>query len=478
MPFRPIDDSAIQADYATDSHTLGRIRANQRAVWEDLGDVLVQEMDRVARTSWDWVLIWATPWYWYPGDKSVSVALLADRLPDGDGDCQIELCCVFAELGTEPTFDVGVESFELIEDLELLELTSPEYRFESARFGFIQVWMRAPNQPTTSYTSGSQTNVGYESIDTERCEIRDEDNVYGTHFSGYEPSQLVLTQNGLDGSLLVQAHVCLYQRMSYWAGSASLPTHSNAFFIDSQPIPQEYTITVWAYAGIRPHQIGLRLNRHTSRGWYTAREDQIQTGQTQTQIAFQALAEGDRALYGMRRPWALWYEQQVGGGVAAEFAGVGEGPSVRLLPMPRHADRLRHRAVFLVLGFEQAGTESDRSSVPFVLRAEMAEADEGTGLTLYGDWAGEVTSAADREVFGRSHIQHSLRVMCVTRSDWYSLLYHGKIVSVVFGRNPDDPGVALNTSPTAPYLARISLYATRFRSWARIVFGSVWSEEV
>lgn len=479
MPnFKPIDDNAIEVDYATDAAVLGRICTNQRAVWEDLGDTVIQQMDRVARGSWEWVMVWAAPWYWFPGDKTLSAALLCDGLVDSDANCNVELCLVFSELGQEPVFDVGVTAFAVGAEADILEVESPEYRFDTTRFGFVQLWMRCPDEPTSSEDGTPFESSEDGDVDLTRWQIRDSDALVDTYFSGAEVQQLVLALIGYDeGSSsveLLRAHVCKHETMTFWGANTSPPTNRDAFFIDKEPLRgQRLTVRLWQYAAVRPHNIGVRINRHAERGWFTARPDQVQTGQTQTQIAFVSLAEGDRALYGMKRPWALWYDTDQGGGVNAP--GIEEIDNTRLYPGPRHADRLRHRMIALVLAWDRFTMDS--STIPVTLRAEMAEPDEDTSITLYTTWAGEselqVPSFGDYSRYMSGIISGG----SLPGRLWNKILEYSSVVSVVYGRDPGDPGSALGTS-TAPYMHRISARATRFRSRSRILFGSIWSEEV
>jgi hypothetical protein len=485
MTFKPIDDAAIEPDYATDSSVLDRIRLNQRAVWDGVGDVLVQQLDRITRTSWEWAVVWATPWYWYPSDKTVEGALLTDSVFDSDGLCEIETCFVFTELGGTPSFDLGVRTFNLIEDTEILEVETPEYMFSGPRFGFLQLWIRCPNQPEFSDESSAGPvliSLGGESartgdVDVERRQIRDFDDIKAS-FGGFEDEQLVIalkTTQDSGGSLsagsgeIWRANVCQYSGMIYWQGAASPPTNTGAWCVDREPPSGliQYTYEVWAYAGLKPHQIGLRINRHEDRGWFTARQDQIQTGQTQTQIAFTALTEGDRALYGMRRPWALWYE-------APSSRATPDVPLVRLYPCPRHADRLRHRFIGLVVAWERFTTDATR--VPVTLRAEMVEPDEDTGIDLYGTWAGQTEVQAPKLISYNSDLDWPLNCMTMAAHTWQALIEQAVIASPVFGRDPGDPGAPLGA--VRVYLLRLTTTVTQFRTSARVVFGSVWSEEV
>lgn len=487
--FKPIDDLAVVAGYPSDAGLLDRVRANQQTVWQDVGDTVIQQLDRVARVSWEWAVIWAVPWFWYPGDKSVEAALLVESLFDADGSCQVELCFVFTELSGAPSFDIGVESYTLIKNNEILEITTPEYRFSTPKFGFLQLWMRSPNEPVynvhTSSLGPKLISSGGESartgdIDIGRRQIRDFDGIVGGFFSGFDPLQLVIALNttgDLGGSFnsgtgeFWRANVCGYGQMFYWALDPSPPIEDNAFFVDRAP-PEglnQYTYTVWGYAGIKPQQIGLRLNRHGDRGWFTARTDQIQPGQTQTQIAFRALTEGDRALYGMRRPWGLWYEEQVGGATS-------DAPQVRLYPLPRHADRLRHRIVCLAVAWETYNR--DVNPVNVTLTAQMAEPNEGTGLLLYGYWSGTTEAQAYELVVYHSDLDWTLGCWTLPPHAWKQLVDNAAILSCVWGRDPGDPGVALTDSGARPYLLRLSVAPDRPRVRARVVCGSIWSEEV
>lgn len=485
MAFKPVDDAAIEPDYSTDSAVLDRIRANQRAVWEDVGDVLVQQLDRITRTSWEWAVIWATPWFWYPGDKTVTAALLTDTVFDSDGLCDVDLCFVFTELDGTPSFDLGVESFSLVEDAEIVEITTPEYRFNSPRFGFLQLWLRCPNQPEFSAESSAGPvliSLGGESartgdVDVERRQVRDFDDLLSS-FGGFDPQQLVIALNSTQdsgGSLsagsgeIWRANVAQYSGMVYWQGASSPPTNTGAFCVDREPPSGliQYTYELWAYAGLKPYQIGLRLNRHEDRGWFTARQDQIQTGQTQTQIAFTALTEGDRSLYGMRRPWALWYE-------SPDSRATPDDPNARLLPLPRHADRLRHRLVALVVAWEKYTT--DNSRVPVTIDARMVEPDEDTGIDLYGVWAGSTDVQAPKLVSYNNDLDWPLNAMTLPAHTWQALLQGSVIASPVFGRDPGDTGPPLGSSRV--YLLRVTTSMERFRTSGRIVFASLWSEEV
>lgn len=484
--FIALDDSAAESGYATDGGLLDQIRVNQRVVWDALGDTLVQQMERVTRTSFEWVLIWSTPWYWMPGDKQIEVALLAERVADGEGNCVIEVGFAFSALGEEPNLDSIKSTFTITDAVEILELTSPEYRFETARFGFLQCWMRAPNRPDeyVESTSQSATAGSYGGHLNARNRLAaDPDDLWITSYSGtYDATQLIFaafdedTQNtqGLNrivaGEEFFTAHVC---------GIYNYSPSERAFKVDAAPpsTPRNYIYRLYPYAAIKPYSIGLHLVRHTDRGWYTSRPDEIAVGQTQTQIAFQTLANGDRALYGMRRPWHLLHDltpATVNGQDTTE--ALTSDPLRRLVPMPRHADRLQHRVIALVYAWI-AWNSYDYGTIPIKLRAEMVEPDEDVGIELYADFAGEIEAQAGVVIANDNDLDHALTACALPARAWVDLLSKAQIVSVVYGRNPDDPGVALGTA-TAPYLTQLTLTCDRPRTRARIFCASFWSEQV
>jgi hypothetical protein len=484
--FKPIDDLAIEDSFATDTAVLDRVRQNQRHVWEDLGDVLVQQMDRTPRTSWEWVVIWAAPWFWSPGDRSVNLALLCEGLRDTDNNCELEFCFVFSQLGAEPAFDIGVSTKVLTTLTQILEFNTADYRFENERFGFLQLWMRAATQPALVVTSAARDPDNPVDIDQDRRQVRDFANIRNASFSAYATTQLVIAINNTDdggGPLsggageIWRAHVCGHGMLIYYLGSLSPPANVSGFYVDSEP-PQgrRYTYSVWAYAALVPHQVGIRVVRHSDRGWFTARQDQIATGTTQTQIAFQSLTEGDRALYGMRRPWALWFENQEDGVGGVNVPGVEVSRHPRIYPGPRHADRLRHRLVCLVIAWQKF--KLDTSTIPVNIYAEMSEPDEDSSVLLYTAWGGTKEVQAPALVVSQMNFEWPLRAGALPARTWTQLLEQSVITSVVYGRNPEDPGTPLLGVGASPYLHRITCEATRFRCKARIVLGSIWSEEV